>query len=209
MTDTPDAPQQHYFTPRPDSASAPKQISATVRGFKLTLWTDRGVFSYGSVDRASKLLAETMQLPEQGDILDWGAGYGLLGIVAALSCPQCHVKMVEVNERAAALAQQNLEAAKLNNAVVITGEAPGVLGDSQFDAIISNPPLHVGKAAVEAVITEARKRLRPGGQLWLVVPTQKGAKGFLKLMAATFEHAETVTIDGGFRILRAQQGTDN
>lgn len=208
MTDTPDAPQQHYFTPRPDSASAPRQINATVRGFKLTLWTDRGVFSYGSVDRATKLLAETMQLPERGDILDWGAGYGVLSIVAALACPQCRVTMVEVNERAAALAQQNLEAAKLTNAVVITGEAPGVLGDSQYDAIISNPPLHVGKAAVEAVIVEAGKRLRPGGQLWLVVPTQKGAKGFLKLMQVTFEHAETVTIDGGFRILRAQQASN-
>lgn len=206
MTDTPRPPQQHYFTARPDTASAPRQISATVRGFRLTLRTDRGVFSHGSVDRATRLLAERMELPEHGDILDWGAGYGVLGIVAALACPQCRVTMVEINERAAALAQQNLDAAKLVNAVVITGEAPGALADSQYDVIVSNPPLHVGKAAVQLIITEARARLRAGGELWLVVPTKKGAKGYLKLMAENFEHAETVTIDGGFRILRARQG---
>jgi 16S rRNA (guanine1207-N2)-methyltransferase len=209
MTDTPDTPQQHYFTARPDSTSAPRQISATVRGFRLTFRTDRGVFSHGSVDRATRLLADKMQIPEEGDILDWGAGYGVLGIVAARACPQCRVTMVEINERAAALAQQNLEAAKLTNAVVITGEAPAALGDSQYDAIISNPPLHVGKTAVQLIITEARIRLRAGGELWLVVPTKKGAKGYLELMMANFEYAETVTIDGGFRILRARQGNQH
>jgi 16S rRNA (guanine1207-N2)-methyltransferase len=206
MTDTPEPQQQHYFTPQPETASAPRQITVTVRGMKLTLWTDRGVFSHGSLDRGSKVLAETMQLPEQGEILDWGAGYGVLGIVAARLCPQCRVTLVEINERAAELAQLNLELAQVANASVITGEAPGVLGDFQFDAIISNPPLHVGKAAVMLVITEARRRLRPGGELWLVVPTKKGAKGYMEKMAALFEYADTVTISGGFRILRARQG---
>lgn len=208
MTDQSSRPQ-HYFTPEPQGPSAPRRIEVTIRGLPLALWTDRGVFSYGELDRGTRLLAETVQLPAQGEVLDWGAGYGVLGIVCAQLCPQCRVTMVEINERAAALAQRNIELAGVTNATVITGEAPAVLGAQDFDAILSNPPLHVGKAAVETIIHEARRRLRPDGELWLVVPTKKGAKGFLDLMARLFAKTEIVTISGGFRILRGVQGSGN
>lgn len=196
----------HYFSAQPRTASAPKQVVAEVRGLTLRLWTDRGVFSYGELDRGTKFLARAMRLPERGEVLDWGAGYGVLGIVAALLCPECQVTLVEVNERAAALARQNVELAGLTNATVVTGEAPEVLGDREFDVIVSNPPLHVGKAAVETVIREARRRLRPGGSLWLVVPTKKGARGFLSLMEELFEEAATIDVSGGFRVLRGSRG---
>jgi 16S rRNA G1207 methylase RsmC len=64
----------------------------------------------------------------------------------------------------------------------------------------------VGKAAVETVIREARRRLRPGGSLWLVVPTKKGAKGYLSLMEELFAKAETADISGGFRVLKGTRG---
>lgn len=198
----------HYFSAKTQAPSGPRQIGATVRGLKLRLWTDHGVFSYGKLDRGSKILAEAMQLPEHGEVLDWGAGYGVLGIVAALLCPQCRVTLVEVNERAAALAQQNIEVAGAGNATVLTGPAPEVLDDRQFDAIISNPPLHVGRSAVDTIIREASQRLRPGGSLWLVVPTKKGARGFLSLMTELFAQAETVDVTGGFRVLMARQRRD-
>jgi len=198
-------PPQHYFTQKPEAESLPRRISVTVRGLALHFWTDRGVFAYGKFDRGSKVLAGALLLPESGEVLDWGAGYGALGIIAARLCPQCQVTLVEINERAAALAQQNIELAGVTNATVIAGEAPEVLGDRSFDFIVSNPPLHVGRAAVETIIHEASRRLRPGGELWLVVPTQKGARGFAELMSKLFARAETVTISGGFRILRAVQ----
>lgn len=204
MSEQPTQPQ-HYFSPKPEVASLPRRITVTVRGLTLNLWTDHGVFAYGKFDRGSKVLAGAMQLPQSGDILDWGAGYGVLGIVAARLCPESRVTLVEVNERAAALAQQNLELAGATNATVIAGEAPAALGDQAFDAIISNPPLSAGKTAVETIIHEASRRLRPGGELWLVVPTKKGAKSYFDLLTKLFASAETVTISGGFRILRAVQ----
>lgn len=196
---------EHYFTPQPQAPSGPRQIAAEVRGLKLRLWTDHGVFSYGKLDRGTKVLAQALQLPERGEVLDWGAGYGVLGIVAALLCPKCQVTLVEVNERAADLARQNVEIAGASNAEVVTGAAPDALGDRQFDVIVSNPPLHVGKVAVETVIREASARLRPGGTLWLVVPTRKGARGFLSLMAELFAVAETMDVSGGFRVLVARK----
>lgn len=203
--DLPGARPDHYFSPHPQGPSSPRLIQVTVRGLALQLWTDRGVFSYGELDRGSRLLAETMRLPESGDVLDWGAGYGALGLVAARLYPACRVALVEVNERAAALATRNLALNGAGNAEVIVGEAPAALGDRRFDAVVSNPPLHLGKAAVEQVIAEAARRLRPAGTLWLVVPTRKGARGFLESMQQQFAEAGTATISGGFRILYARQ----
>lgn len=202
---TSDSSPDHYFTPKPRSPSAPREISVELRGVRLSLLTDRGVFSYGEIDRASHLLAAQMTLPPAGRLLDWGAGYGFLGLMAAALWPASQVTLVEVNERAAALAEENAHRNGLANVRVFTGEAPGVLGDERFEGVISNPPLHVGRAAVLAVIDDAALRLTPGGELWLVVPTSKGAKGFLNHMANQFAATRTVTISGGNRVLWARR----
>lgn len=176
-----------------------------VRGLTLTLWTDRGVFSHAGLDRGTKLLASTMELPPDADILDWGAGYGVLGFVAALTCPTCRVTLVEVNERAATLAERNRAELGLPNVDVIAGAAPEALGGRQFDVIISNPPFAAGRAAVEGLIEDASRRLRPGGEIWLVIPTNKGAKTFLRCMTDRFAETDTRAISGGYRILWARK----
>ena len=196
---------QHYFVAEPASRSDPTQVRVSLRGLTLELWTDRGVFSHGGVDRGSRLLAERMELKPGARVLDWGAGYGLLGIVAAALCPDCAVTLVEVNQRAAALAERNTKQQGLPRARVICGQAPAALGEERFDVIISNPPLRAGRAAVEALIADAEQRLTPGGELWLVVPTNKGAKRFLSHMVRLFSEARTVAISGGYRVLWAKK----
>lgn len=203
--DTPETPTEHYFTEQPQARSAPHQVKMRVRGLVLTLWTDRGVFSHEKLDRGTKILAQTLELPPNAQVLDWGAGYGILGFVAALTCPTCHVTLVEINERAAALAERNRAELKLDNVEVITGAAPEALGDSQFDVIISNPPFAAGRPAVEALIDDASRRLRPGGEIWLVIPTNKGAKTFQRFLAGKFAETDTRAITGGYRILWARQ----
>lgn len=200
---------QHYFSAQPDVASAPREIRVSLRGHTLTLLTDRGIFSYGEVDRGTRLLAQQMQIPSGAEVLDWGAGYGVLGIIAALLCPSCQVTMVEVNERAAQLAHQNAELAGAANVTVIAGEAPEALGSSRFDVIISNPPFRAGRQAVEAFIVDAAHRLTAGGQLWLVVPTNKGAKTFFKMMADLFAEVDTIAISGGYRVLWGQKSASD
>jgi 16S rRNA (guanine1207-N2)-methyltransferase len=203
MTGPPDPTPEHYFTPRPQVSSRPGEITVAARGLTLCLQTDRGVFSPSGLDRGTRLLAEKMQLRPGTELLDWGAGYGPLGLIAASLCPTCRVTLVELNERAAQLAEANAHSLGLDNVEVITGPAPEALGARQFDAIISNPPLRVGKPAVAAVIEYAARHLQPGGELWLVIPTNKGAKTYFQQMAKLFPHAETKAISGGYRILWA------
>ena len=203
MHDQPDPPTQHYFSREPQVASHPRNIAIRIRGLLFHLKSDRGVFSHGGLDKGTKLLAETMALRPGAEVLDWGAGYGPLGLVAASISPTSRVTLVELNERAAQLAAENARTLGLTNAEVIAGPAPEALDGRDFDAIISNPPLRAGKEAVEAVIAYAAQHLRPGGELWLVIPTNKGAKTFLQHMAQLFPRTATKAISGGYRILWA------
>ena len=181
--------------------SAPVLVRATVREMKLRLWTDRGVFSRGKVDAGSTLLAETFEIAPGHRVLDWGAGYGVLGIVAALLEPSCAVTMVEENQRAAELARRNLAENAVHNATVRAGAAPEVLGDERFDTIVCNPPVSRGRALVEAMMADAHARLTDGGCLWLVIHTRRGAKRYLKYMQTLFENPEAVKMKGGYRVL--------
>ncbi len=203
----PSSSSQHYYARQPVAASQPREMPISVRGRQLRLLVDRGVFSARGLDRGTKLLAETMELPPRAEILDWGAGYGVLGLLAAQMCPAGTVVLVEINERAAALAQQNAHRLGLPNVQVIVGEAPQALGGRDFDVIVSNPPLRAGKEAVLAIVEYAAKHLRPGGELWLVIPTNKGAKRYFRYLQERFGQAATKAISGGYRVLWAKQAS--
>jgi 16S rRNA (guanine1207-N2)-methyltransferase len=193
---------QQYFAAQPAAESAPAQVRWRLPERIVNLWTDRGVFSRGKVDRGTDLLARTMRLPAEGEILDLGAGYGPLGLVAALRHPEARVTLVELNERAADLARRNLELNGVTNAEVLVGDAPEVLGERTFDAVVTNPPFRVGKVAMMRLLADAAARLRPGGSLWLVAQTKQGAKTLARDLGAFLPHIETVEISGGYRIIR-------
>lgn len=197
-----DAEHTHYFAKRPSAPSQPRIIEVEVRGHRLSFVTDRGVFSYGRVDPGSRLLAEKMNLPAEGEMLDWGCAWGLIGIVAARTWPGLKVTMVDINERACELARENL---RLNGvaAEVVCGDAVEVLAGRCFDAIVCNPPISAGRKAVLAVMDHAARALRPNGEFWMVVATNKGAKTLRRELEARFAEVERVAMRGGFRVYRA------
>lgn len=199
-----EAERGHYFVQRPTVPSRPVEIEAEVRGQRLRFLTDRGVFSYGRVDPGSRLLAEQMRLPDEGDFLDWGCAWGLIGVVAARARPGLRVTMVDVNERACELARHNL---RINGveAEVLCGHALEVLGDRQFDVIASNPPISAGRAAVLALFDHAARVLRPGGSFWMVAATRKGAKTLARELQARFRKVTQTAMRGGFRVYCAEE----
>jgi 16S rRNA (guanine1207-N2)-methyltransferase len=194
---------QHYFARQPEVRSQPTEITAQVRGLSLIFTTDRGVFSHGQVDAGSRMLAETMDLPEEGDILDWGCGWGLLGIVAALTWPRARVTMVDVNERACALARANAERNAASHVEVLCGDAKEILGDRRFDAVICNPPISAGRSVVLGMMENVARVLRPPGAFWMVSHTRKGAKRLRRDLEGLFDEADRVQMRGGYRVLKA------
>lgn len=201
MADHP--PGDHYFSSDPQSPSAERQVRLHVHGREFVFWTDAGVFSPRSIDRGTRLLISALPLPLVGEVLDWGAGYGPIGIAVAALSPHAHVLMAEINERAANLARRNVRSNGVGDAAVLAGDAFQALGDCEFDFVITNPPIRAGKQVVSRLIRDARKRLRPGGELWMVIRTQAGAKSYRDLLQTLFPRVQRVAMQGGYRVFRA------
>ncbi len=196
------ATSDHYFSAGPESASEPVEIECEVRGVPLRLHSDRGVFSRTHPDPGTLLLARTAVLPPQGTILDLGCGYGVLGLVAAISCPGARVTLVDVNARAAALAQANCERYHLGNTEVLCGDARSVLTDRRYDTVLCNPPYRAGKATVMSLLEDAAHRLTPAGALWIVGRTKQGIKTLARDLTPLFDQVRTVEIKAGYRVIR-------
>ncbi|NQT09149.1 methyltransferase, partial [Candidatus Bathyarchaeota archaeon] len=99
----------HYFSRRPSSRVRLGLVRCRLRGQEFEFLTSSGIFSYKKLDLGTRLLVESMVLPESGRVLDVGCGYGPVGIVAARLVPGLEVWMTDVNERAVRLAERNCE----------------------------------------------------------------------------------------------------
>ena len=95
----------HYYTRTPQSASRPAECTFTYRGNDLVFQTDAGVFSRGEVDTGTRLLLESLPEHMDGEILDLGCGWGVIGISIAGKWPKTKVTMADVNTRALELSR--------------------------------------------------------------------------------------------------------
>ncbi len=197
---------EHYFARRPVSRHRLAEIHVTVRGQPFAFHTDAGIFSRGELDRGTELLLAALEVGPCDLMLDLGCGYGAIGIVAARLSDGGHVILTDVNERAVALARENVAANRIGNAEVRTGDLYDSVADMAFNHIVCNPPIRAGRAVVDRIVSGAPAHLLEGGSLWLVARTKQGADSLRDRMAATFGGADVVKRGSGFKVLRATKG---
>ncbi len=193
----------HYFAAKPASRHRESTIRASLHGRTFVFLTDAGVFARGRLDRGTQLLATALAVAPDAHVLDVGCGYGVLGIVAATLAPNGRVVMTDVNARAVDLAARNIRANAVPHAEARLGAFYEPVAGETFDAIVSNPPIRAGKAAVFAIVDGARARLRPGGSLWLVARTRQGAQSLYDRVATVFGGCDIVARGSGYRVLRS------
>ncbi|HEY4913175.1 MAG TPA: methyltransferase [Candidatus Dormibacteraeota bacterium] len=193
--------KSHYFDPTPVVASKPRTVHLHARDLALELQADRGVFGSRGIDLGTRvLLNEAPEPPPQGDILDLGSGYGPIAIALARWAPRARVWAVDINQRALELTRLNAAAAAVPN---VTAAAPGDVPDGVlFDAIYSNPPVRVGKAALHDLLVKWLGRLRPGGRAYLVVQRNLGADSLAAWLAAQGYQVQRLKSKKGYRILQ-------
>ena len=193
----------HYFSEKPTSKHDIKIIEDIIRGKHLIFKTDSGVFSPNKIDKGTKLLAEKVEVDEDDDVLDVGCGYGVIGI--ALADEVNSVVMTDINRRAIKLAKENIKLNNLKdlNIEVYQGDLYENVKHKKYDIIVSNPPIKAGKNVIHKIIEEGKELLKDNGSLWVVIQTKHGAKSLAKFMEEVFGNVETVTIKGGYRILKS------
>lgn len=182
------------------------EFTATLRGMDLCFVTDTAVFSRERVDFGSALLIEAMRIDPADTVLDLGCGYGPIGLVAARLASQGRVYMVDVNERAAALAERNLAANGVTNAEVRVGDGLEPVRGIRFDKVLTNPPIRAGKAAIYRMLEEAHEALVPTGSVWVVIQTKQGAPSMKKKLQELFGNVEDVEREAGFHVFTAVKG---
>ena len=138
-----------------------------VLGQELRCTTDAGVFSRDGLDMGTRVLLEALP-PLQGRVLDLGCGWGPVGVALGRCEPALEILMTDVNARAVELAARNLRANGVQNARAAQSDGFARV-DGDFDAIVLNPSIRTGKAVVYGLFAAAAQRLRPGGEMYVVI----------------------------------------
>ncbi len=168
----------HYYDKKPICGSQELEIKVKIKNHLYKFITDKGVFSKKGLDFGTRTLLETLDLKQiKGNILDFGCGYGPIGIYLAKET-KALVDMVDINERSIKLAKKN---AKLNGVLVNVFVSDKYFKiTSKYDYIITNPPIRIGKKGLYEILLKAYDFLKKKGQLWLVINKNHGAKTVIR-----------------------------
>lgn len=192
----------HYFENDKSIKSEPLMTMATIKEKTLKLMVDNGVFSKKGLDFGTRSLLESLPLDAiKGQVLDFGCGYGPIGIYIA-ACTDAKVDMIDINERAIELAIKNADLNGVNVNVFESNLYASVT--DKYDYIISNPPIRVGKEILYKILFEASQYLKKDGELWIVINKDQGAKSIAKDLMNNYK-VTLVNKNKGFHIIKAQK----
>lgn len=191
----------HYFT-NDNVKSDEHIINVIVKNIKLNFIVDNGIFSKKGLDFGTRTLLENIDIEKvQGDILDFGCGYGPIGIYLQ-KITNANIDMIDINKRAINLAKKNAELNKVKVNVFESNIYENI--HKKYDAIVTNPPIRVGKKILYNILFGAKDYLKENGTLWLVINKNQGAKSLAKDLAKEYD-VTTVTKNKGFYILCAKK----
>lgn len=192
---------EHYFSADPAVPFERESFTADLWGHELRIDTGSGVFSRGHLDHATAVLFRELEPPVQGQFLDLGCGYGVIGLAIARAVPLASVIGVDVNERALLLANDNARAAGVASRFVacLPDQVPS---DQVFDEIWSNPPIRIGKSALHALLLEWLGRLAPTGTAVFVVHKHLGSDSLQRWLTEQGWPAQRIASSRGYRLLR-------
>lgn len=198
-------PGEHYFTERPRSASARRELRFLYRGAILAFEVDRGVFATHGLDPGTALLVEALDPEPDDSVLDVGCGWGAVGVAAARAASRGRVVLTDVNRRAVALARGNLVRNRIRNAEVRAGRFFAPVAAERFDIVASNPPYHAGREAILGFLAEVPQHLTPRGRLLIVGKGSQGILYYQRWLSGSW--AASVEVRGrrsGYRVLEAR-----
>ena len=189
----------HYFSSRPAAAGRQRTIQISAWGHDLELQTSSGVFAADGLDKATAILLRRTEPPPAGStVLDLGCGWGPIACALAVASPEASVWATDVNERALDLTRLNAETLGVRVRVELPSDVPA---GQMFDAIWSNPPIRIGKAALHELLLEWLRRLKPDGSAFLVVGKNLGADSLQRWLTEHGWPTDRVASEQGFRVL--------
>lgn len=162
-----------------------------------------GVFSADAVDRGSAVLAAALPARLPARVADLGAGWGWLAAQVLDREGVEEVHLIEADHAALSCARANVTDPR---ARFHWADATAFAPEARFDAVVTNPPFHAGRAADPALgaafIRAAAGMLRPEGRLWLVANRHLP---YERVLGECFREVAEVGGDAGFKVLSASR----
>lgn len=167
----------HYFT-NDYIESNERQFEVIIKGVTLKFKTDNNTFSKKGLDFGTRSLLESLNLNEiKGSILDFGCGWGPIGIYLS-KVLNIKIDMCDINERALKLSKKNAEKNKVNVNIFKSDCFENI--NDNYDYIITNPPIRIGKEKLYNILFSSIKHLNKNGKLYFVINKNQGAKSVIK-----------------------------
>lgn len=189
----------HYYEKKQTSPLNLQKIRAFILGNEFELYSGSGVFSKSEIDKGSLLLANKAIIHEGWKVLDFGCGYGVIGIGIAKAYPSIQVLMSDINKRAVGLAKKNIDLNNLKNASAIQSDLFEKIPE-KFNAILLNPPQSAGRELCIKMIEQGKEHLENKGLFQMVARHNTGGSQLEKEMKRIFGNVKQIAKKSGFRI---------
>lgn len=191
----------YYFDKNTNVESKEVTTRAEIGGKLYTFKTDNNVFSKKGLDFGTRTLLESIDIKNiSGEVLDFGCGYGPIGIYIK-SNTDANVDMIDVNLRALNLARSNASINKVDVNIFESDIYSNV--EKKYDYIITNPPIRVGKKILYEILIKAKDYLKENGHLIFVINKDQGAKSAMKDME-NYYSVKLIGKNKGFYVIDCQ-----
>ena len=191
----------HYFS-NDELKSELRIFKTKIFDIEYLFYTDNGVFSKDEFDVGTRVLLESLDFDSiKGDVLDFGCGYGPIGIILSKNT-NSNIDMIDVNDRAVHLTKKNIELNKVTNINAFESDCYENV-KKEYDYIITNPPIRVGKEILYKILRNAKNYLKPTGELIFVINKHQGAKTTAKDISDIY-NVEVINKSKNFFVIRAK-----
>lgn len=193
----------HYFINDENVKHNKKIIEVKCCDTTIKVYTDNGIFSKEHLDYGTRLLLTNfLKESKEGNVLDLGCGYGIIGITISLES-NMKVDLVDINDRALELTKENI---KLNNIVNARCWKSNIYENikDKYDYIITNPPIRAGKETLKKFLFDGKDYLEDNGELWFVMRKDHGVKTMIKELEMEYK-TEIIDKSKGFYIVKLKK----
>lgn len=174
-------------------------FESEIKGETVDFTTCEGLFSYKSLDDASKLLIENVEIDSDEEVLDLCCGYGAIGIWVN-KLHSSNISFSDDSNLATYHTQKNVDEQGLNASVTACDCLDGV--EEKFDVIASNPPTHQGSSITDEIFHESFNHLKKDGKLYLVYNRNMNFEGKL---SDIFRETRKVAERENFKLVEASK----
>lgn len=189
---------QHYYSEEQESELRLRKIKALLKGQVFNFYVGAGVFSGKKIDKGTTILIENAIIKNNSKVLDFGCGYGAVGIAIAKTFSGTKVLMTDINRRAVKLARMNVKFNMISADVVQGNLYEKIKG--KFNTILVNPPQTAGKKICFEIIEKSKDFLEKNGLLQLVARHNKGGKVLEEKMKEIFGNVKEIVKKAGYRV---------